>query len=88
MIVTEGSPVLHPPWAGWAMQDDSEIGVQTFTEAARFIAAQDGGADRILREHRADAQGLCRGCTTPGTGTPFKRWPCSVAQLAQVAARL
>jgi hypothetical protein len=53
-----------------------------------FIASQPGGVDRILAEHRSDARGLCCGCTTPGTGQPHLSWPCSVAKLAQAAARV
>jgi hypothetical protein len=65
---------------------DPDVGVRTYTEAVRFIAAQEGGAERLLRVHRADENDLCRGCGVPGRGTPHTRWPCSVAQLAQAAA--
>lgn len=60
----------------------ADFGITTLTEAARFIAAQPGGADRLLAKHRPDANGRCCGCSTPGTGTPDKRWPCSIFTLA------
>jgi hypothetical protein len=60
----------------------ADSGVTTLTEAVRFIAAQPGGADRLLARHQPDKHGRCRGCTTPGTGTPDKRWPCSIFTLA------
>jgi hypothetical protein len=61
---------------------------RSLDEAVRFIAAQPGGPDRILAEHRPDTRGLCCGCTRPGTGIPHVPWPCCVAKLAQAAARL
>ena len=67
-------------------QTDTEAGVRTFAEASRFIAAQAGGPERLLRRHQPDERGRCRGCTTPGTGTPQRQWPCSTAVLAQAAA--
>jgi len=65
-----------------------ELAVRSFNVAARFIRAQPGGVERLLAEHRPDGHGLCCGCTTPGTGVPHAEWPCSVAKLAQAAARL
>ena len=67
---------------------DPHGAAHSFEVAALFIAAQPGGVDRLLSEHRPDEHGLCRGCTRPGTGVPHMQWPCSVARLAQVAARL
>lgn len=57
-------------------------------EAAVFIAAQPGGPNRLLRRHQPDGNRRCRGCTTPGTGTPGAEWPCSIHVFAQLAARL
>jgi hypothetical protein len=60
---------------------------EAFDVAAHFIAAQTGGVERILTEHRPNDSGLCCGCTRPGVGTPYVRWPCAVAKLAQSAGR-
>ena len=62
-------------------------GEQAFDAVTRFIASQPGGIDRLLAEHRPDANGRCCGCRTPGTGTPDKRWPCSIASFATAARR-
>jgi len=67
---------------------DERQAARSLDAAVHFIASQPGGVDRILAEHRPDARGLCRGCTTPGTGQPHLSWPCSVAKLAQAAARV
>ena len=72
---------------GDSRQAGFEVVVRTVAEASRFIAAQPGGPERLLGRHQPDERGLCRGCTTPGTGTPQKRWPCSPAVLAQAAAQ-
>ena len=61
---------------------------QSLDVAAQFIAAQPGGPERILDEHRPDDYGRCRGCTRPGVGTPYVSWPCSVAKLAEAARDL
>ena len=50
----------------------AEVGVKSFAEAVRFIAAQDGGPARLLRVHCPDAKGLCVGCGMPGTGTAYQ----------------
>jgi hypothetical protein len=41
---------------------------------------------RILREHRADATGHCRGCRFPTTAAPV--WPCRLWGIADGARRL
>ena len=39
----------------------------------------------LLAAHRPDERGLCRGCGSPGRGSPYRRWPCALFQLAQAA---
>jgi hypothetical protein len=41
--------------------------------------------ERLTADHVPDAEGLCRACTTPGRGTPQKKWPCSLWTLANDA---
>ena len=45
--------------------------------AIRFVAAQPGGAGKILATHFRRANGLCAGCTATPT-----RWPCPVSGIA------
>jgi len=40
---------------------------------------------KLLDQHRPDPHDRCKACTTPGTGTPQARWPCSLWQLADAA---
>lgn len=56
--------------------------------AAVFIAAQPGGPKRLLRIHQPDDRHRCRGCSTPGTGTPGAEWPCPIHAFAHLAARM
>jgi hypothetical protein len=67
---------------------DQETAQHLCHSAAEFIAAQPGGPERLLMLHTSDASGHCRGCTTPGYGTPLGRWPCAPALLARAAAAL
>lgn len=41
----------------------------------------------LLAEHTHDGNGRCRGCRTPGYGTPGGHWPCLLATLAYAAAK-
>lgn len=56
--------------------------------AATFIAAQPGGPRRLMKIHQPDARHRCRGCSTPGTGTPGAEWPCMIHTFAALAARM
>lgn len=67
---------------------DPEVAARHFDTAARFIARQEGGPDRLLQEHSPDDEGKCLGCRRPGYGTAYVPWPCAVAKLAQTARRL
>lgn len=40
---------------------------------------------RLMLDHRNDGAGFCRMCLTPGRGTPARRYPCSLATLAEQA---
>lgn len=42
-------------------------------------------AMRLLEDHSRDCQGYCKGCGRPGLGTPYKRYPCSLASIALAA---
>src|SRR5690349_21184055 len=53
-----------------------------------FIAAQPGGAERLMTIHAPNESGRCRGCTFPGTGTPHGVWPCPLHHWAVAAASL
>lgn len=55
---------------------------------AAALAAMPGVVDRLLGAHRDDGSGRCRACTTPGRGTPSTAWPCGIAAVAGLAARL
>jgi hypothetical protein len=48
--------------------------------AIRFVAAQPGGASKILSTHYRRPNGLCAGCAA----TPTK-WPCPVGRIAATA---
>jgi hypothetical protein len=50
--------------------------------AVTFVAAQPGGARRVLARHRRLPDGTCGGCV--GTAAP---WPCTAATVARLAAR-
>jgi hypothetical protein len=50
--------------------------------AADFVAAQPGGAHRILDRHRRDPSGNCSGCRHAPTP-----WPCTLTTIARSAAR-
>jgi hypothetical protein len=57
----------------------------------RFATALAGMPDvveRLLDAHQDDGTGRCRACTTPGRGTPKTVWPCGIAAIAGIAARL
>lgn len=56
------------------------------TAVVAFVAAQANGPERLLAIHTHDGRGRCRGCTTPGTGTPEADWPCSLHFIASQAA--
>lgn len=45
--------------------------------AIRFVAAQPGGAGKILSAHCRRPNGLCAGCAATPT-----RWPCPVGRIA------
>jgi hypothetical protein len=53
-----------------------------FTAAVDFVAAQPGGARKLLDRHRRRPDGHCSCCV--GTPTP---WPCTTASIAERAAR-
>lgn len=55
---------------------------------AALLAAHPVAVAALLRDHVPDGQLRCRACTTPGTGTPQARWPCTLAGLARAAANL
>lgn len=48
--------------------------------AVQFVAAQTGGAARILTEHHRRKNGYCGGCVAIPT-----RWPCTAASIARAA---
>jgi hypothetical protein len=54
-----------------------------FDAAARFVAAQTDGPDRLLAAHRPDGDGSCRGCSA--SMTP---WPCAAAAIARRAREM
>ena len=49
------------------------------------VARMPGVPERLMSAHRADGQGLCVACTTPGRGTPMTPWPCGLFSLAKAA---
>ena len=48
--------------------------------AARFLAAQPGAVERMLNIHRPRGDGRCSACL------PLVHWPCTMANIARVAA--
>lgn len=42
---------------------------------------------KLRADHAPDAAGYCRTCTTPGRGSAYVRFPCSLYQLADSAER-
>ncbi len=58
-------------------------GMTAVESAALFVAAQQGGAERLLRLHRPQPNGLCGGCLATPTDHP-----CQVARIAERAMRL
>jgi hypothetical protein len=51
--------------------------------AAAFMAAEPGGAQRVLGVHRRQPDGWCSGCIYRPV-----RWPCPAAHIALHAARI
>jgi hypothetical protein len=52
------------------------------------LAAMPDLVERLMAAHTPTLDGRwCKGCTTPGRGTPHGRWPCVFAVLAAEAAR-
>lgn len=49
------------------------------------LSRMDELTGRLLAAHQPDGDGRCRGCTTPGRGTPQARWPCGLYRLANEA---
>jgi hypothetical protein len=56
--------------------------------AAGELARMPDVVARLVAAHQPDEHGLCRGCTTPGVGTPLVRWPCGLHGLAAEAAQV
>lgn len=56
-------------------------------DLAAVMAAMDGVADRLLTAHIPDEHGHCLACTTGGTGTCTKPWPCAIHRVASMAAQ-
>lgn len=44
--------------------------------------------EALMSAHVPTAEGLCRGCTTPGQGTAQKPWPCALWMVADAATRM
>ncbi|WP_433276944.1 hypothetical protein ACQPZA_36040 [Pseudonocardia xinjiangensis] len=44
--------------------------------------------ERLMAAHLPNDDGLCVECTTPGHGTPWAPWPCSLWTLADGAHQL
>lgn len=57
-------------------------GTNPIEVAAAFVAAQDGGPDRILSAHVPNERGGCRSCSVPLRPV---RWPCAPAAIALAA---
>jgi hypothetical protein len=55
---------------------------------ARELATMEDVVTRLLSWHVPDPTGRCCGCTTPGRGTPDRRWPCALWTLARHAQRI
>ncbi len=55
--------------------------------AADELARMPDVVQRLVEAHQPDEHGLCRGCTTPGVGTPLVRWPCGLHGVAAEAVR-
>ena len=60
-------------------------GDRLLAEAVGLILAEPGMALRLVDDHVPDDRGLCRGCTTPGYGTPHAHWPCTPYTLGATA---
>jgi hypothetical protein len=56
-----------------------------WTRFAAELSTQAGVIEVLMAAHGPTATGLCRACTTPGRGTPQKRWPCALWMLAAAA---
>ena len=59
-----------------------------WTQLAEILAGMPDVIGRLIVEHVPDEHDRCRGCTSPGTGRPNDRWPCSLRKLADKAGRL
>ena len=62
--------VTEEAWAEWE-------------EAVIATAQLDGVPETLVREHRADDRGHCRGCALPQSGD--QRWPCTLFALGVAA---
>lgn len=55
--------------------------------AVDLLKARPVMTERLITTHIPDDHGRCRGCTRPGYGTPYLRWPCTPYALAALAQR-
>lgn len=55
---------------------------------AQELAKMTGVVEQLEAKHQDDGTGLCRSCTSPGTGTRTTPWPCPLSKLAAEARRL
>jgi hypothetical protein len=60
-------------------------GAETWRAFVLELATQPALIEAVTGAHVPTADGLCRACTTPGYGTPQKRWPCPLWRLADDA---
>lgn len=64
---------------------------QTEAQSRAFVAElaqMPTAVHNLMHAHRSNGEGLCRGCTRPGYGTPYRAWPCELFRLAVRAQRL
>lgn len=57
-------------------------------DVAGELAGLPGVTQRLLALHVSDGHGKCCACTTPGTGMPGARWPCSLHFYAAAAEEI
>lgn len=69
--------------------DDHPVHVRVMSNpVADALAEMPTAVANLLREHVADAHGLCRACTRPGTGTAYLVWPCPLRRVAEAAQKI
>jgi hypothetical protein len=63
-------------------------GEESYERVVAQLAQMPDVIAQLLRDHEADGEGRCRGCTKGGTGLRVVAYPCPLARLARGALEI